>query len=70
MAREYEIPALIGVPGAVEKLKGVGEVIVDAVQGRVLSGSLGRKASPRKARNLDTPVRKALESVLKLTTLP
>ncbi|WP_419783643.1 PEP/pyruvate-binding domain-containing protein [Maridesulfovibrio sp.] len=68
VAREYEIPALIGVLGAVEKLKGAGEVIVDAVQGRVLSGSLGSNVGKSKVRNSDTPVRKALESVLKLTT--
>lgn len=66
VAREYEIPALIGVPDAVEKLKGAGEVIVDAVRGRILSGSLGRSAGPRKTGNTDTPVRRALSSVLEL----
>ncbi|ACS79925.1 PEP/pyruvate-binding domain-containing protein [Maridesulfovibrio salexigens] len=68
VAREYDIPALIGVPDAVEKLKGAGEVIVDAVQGRILSGSLGNNDKPRKAFNTETPVRKALCSVLKLIT--
>ncbi len=68
VAREYDIPALIGVPDAVEKLKGAGEVIVDAVRGRILSGSLGNNDKPRKALNTETPVRKALCSVLKLIT--
>ncbi|WP_421901840.1 PEP/pyruvate-binding domain-containing protein [Maridesulfovibrio sp.] len=68
VAREYEIPALIGVPNAVEKLKGAGEVIVDAVRGRILSGSLGCIVEPRKIRNQDTPVRRAFGAVLKLIT--
>ncbi|WP_320175668.1 PEP/pyruvate-binding domain-containing protein [Maridesulfovibrio sp.] len=68
VAREYGIPALIGVPDAVEKLNGVGEVIVDAVRGRILSGSLDKNTGPHKTRNPDTPVRRALSSVLKLIT--
>jgi pyruvate,water dikinase len=43
ISREFGIPALIGAPGAVERLSGVGVVTVNAATGSVY---LGRRGSP------------------------
>ncbi|WP_415718357.1 PEP/pyruvate-binding domain-containing protein [Maridesulfovibrio sp.] len=65
VAREYGIPALIGVPDAVERLNGVGEVVVDAVRGRIFPGHFENNRKQHGNSNSDTPVGRVLSSVLK-----
>ncbi|WP_432736138.1 PEP/pyruvate-binding domain-containing protein [Maridesulfovibrio sp. FT414] len=68
VAREYGIPALIGVPGAVAKLKGILEITVDAINGRILLGCVDQPAKPRELPFKGTPVSRAFKSVLKYIT--
>jgi pyruvate,water dikinase len=71
VAREYAIPALIGAPGAVERLSGVGVVTVNGTNGTIYLGRrkrmIRREARPAaKARTTDVGL--ALERVLKFIT--
>lgn len=68
VAREYGIPALIGVPGVVARLNGINMVTVDAVQGRILSGCLNNHREKRVLSGAETPVSRVLKSVLKYIT--
>ncbi|HHO47952.1 MAG TPA: pyruvate, water dikinase [Desulfobacteraceae bacterium] len=69
VSREFGIPALFGVPGAVEKLKNGQMVTVDATAGRVMDGRredlLGGPAPPPNLMK-GSPVYKVLEQVLEL----
>lgn len=68
VAREYEIPALIGVPDAVRSLKGENIVSVDGLRGCVFSGRVKEVEAPQKVKLSDTPVRRLMSSVLKHIT--
>jgi pyruvate,water dikinase len=71
VAREYAIPALIGAPGAVERLSGVGVITVNGTNGTIYLGRRKRmiqqEARPT-ARVRTTDVGLALERVLKFIT--
>ncbi|WP_338667831.1 PEP/pyruvate-binding domain-containing protein [Pseudodesulfovibrio methanolicus] len=71
VAREYAIPALIGAPGAVERLSGVGVITVNGTNGTIYLGRrkkmIQREARPA-ARVRTTDVGLALERVLKFIT--
>ncbi|AMK10944.1 PEP/pyruvate-binding domain-containing protein [Pseudodesulfovibrio indicus] len=71
VAREYSIPALIGAPGAVERLAGVGMVTVNGSSGTIYLGRrqrmIDREARPP-ARSRTTDVGLALQGVLKHIT--
>ena len=71
VAREYAIPALIGAPGAVERLSGVGVITVNGTNGTIYLGRrkrmIQREARPA-ARVRMTDVGLALERVLKFIT--
>jgi pyruvate,water dikinase len=71
VAREYAIPALIGAPGAVERLSGVGVVTVNGSNGTIYLGRRKRmirdEARPT-GRVRVTDVGQALERVLKFIT--
>jgi len=71
VAREYAIPALIGAPGAVERLSGVGVITVNGTTGTIYLGRrkrMIRQESRPTARGRTTDVRLALERVLKFIT--
>jgi len=64
VAREFGVPALFGVPGAVERLRAAGEVTVDATGRRVLAGrreSLLAAQAPRRPLMQGSPVHRLLE---------
>lgn len=69
VSREFGIPALFGVPGAVEKLKNGQMVTVDATGGRVIDGSredlLGEPEPPPNLMK-GSPIYRVLEQVLEL----
>ncbi|XXJ20678.1 PEP/pyruvate-binding domain-containing protein [Desulfovibrio caledoniensis] len=71
VAREYAVPALIGAPGAVERLSGVGVVTVNGTNGTIYLGRRKRmirqEARPT-ARVRVTDVGLALERVLRFIT--
>ncbi|OIQ52345.1 Phosphoenolpyruvate synthase [Pseudodesulfovibrio hydrargyri] len=71
VAREYAIPALIGAPGAVERLSGVGVITVNGSNGTIYLGRrkrmIQREARPT-ARVRTTDVGLALERVLRFIT--
>ena len=71
VAREYAIPALIGAPGAVERLSGVGVITVNGTNGTIYLGRrkrmIQREARPA-AKIHVTDVGLALERVLKFIT--
>ncbi|WP_207261342.1 PEP/pyruvate-binding domain-containing protein [Desulfovibrio sp. Huiquan2017] len=71
VAREYGIPALIGAPGAVERLSGVGVITVNGNNGTIYLGRrkrmIEREARPT-ARMRTTDVGLALERVLTFIT--
>ncbi|MGE4422189.1 MAG: PEP/pyruvate-binding domain-containing protein [Pseudodesulfovibrio sp.] len=71
VAREYAIPALIGAPGAVERLSGVGVITVNGTNGTIYLGRrkrmIQREARPA-AKVRTTDVGLALERVLKFIT--
>ncbi|MEJ5358710.1 MAG: PEP/pyruvate-binding domain-containing protein [Desulfobacterales bacterium] len=64
VAREFGVPALFGVPGAVEKLRGAGEVTVDATGRAVHAGrreALLEAQPPRRPLMQGSPVFRILE---------
>ncbi|MDD3619581.1 MAG: PEP/pyruvate-binding domain-containing protein [Desulfobulbaceae bacterium] len=69
VSREFGIPALFGVPGAVEKLKNGQVVTVDATAGRVIEGRredlLGEPPPPPNLMK-GSPIYRMLEQVLEL----
>jgi len=69
VSREFGIPALFGVPGAVEKLKNGQVVTVDATAGRVIDGRredlLGEPPPPPNLMK-GSPIYRMLEQVLEL----
>jgi pyruvate,water dikinase len=71
VAREYAIPALIGAPGAVERLSGVGVITVNGTNGTIYLGRrkrmIQREARPA-AKVRSTDVELALDRVLKFIT--
>ncbi len=69
LAREYQVPAIVGLPRALEILAGGTVVTVDATNCRVFAGRLDLPVSARPARvQPDSPALQALSRLAKLVT--
>ncbi len=69
LAREYRVPAIVGLPRALELLAAGAVVTVDATGCRVFPGRLELPASTRPARiQLDSPALQTLSRLAKLVT--